>query len=123
MNFCRLTEEDIGEDSKVTLNFVKYQNVQNLTVSWKILSSTFCLFIVVVYLFVCLCCQVFVQDNQGGAETTVVQYLGLFGSPLDTTNMKEFKRVSIINSPIVAYPTFPSVACQPSLLVYSLPTF
>ena len=111
MNFCRLTEEDIGEDSKVTLNFVKYQNVQNLTVSWKILSSTFCLFIVVVYLFVCLCCQVFVQDNQGGAETTVVQYLGLFGSPLDTTNMKEFKRVSIINSPIVAYQTFPSVAC------------
>ena len=55
------------------------------------------LFVYCCCLFVCLCCQVFVQDNQGGAETTVIQYLGLFGSPLDTTNMKEFKRVSIIH--------------------------
>jgi thiol-disulfide isomerase/thioredoxin len=63
-----LTEEDIKEDSKIALSFVKYQNVQNLTV--------------------------FVQDNQGGKETTVLQYLGLFGTPLDTTNMNEFKRVA-----------------------------
>ena len=30
---ARLTEEDILEESKISLSFVKFQNVQNLTVS------------------------------------------------------------------------------------------
>ena len=38
--------------------------------------------------------QIFVKDNQGGEETTVISHIGLFGSPLDATNMSEFKRVS-----------------------------
>ena len=37
--------------------------------------------------------QLFIQDNQGGEETTVINHIGLFGTPLDSTNMKEFKRV------------------------------
>ena len=40
--------------------------------------------------------QLFIQDNQGGEETTVINHIGLFGTPLDSTNMKEFKRVSTI---------------------------
>lgn len=39
--------------------------------------------------------QLFIQDNQGGEETTVINHIGLFGTPHDSTNMKEFKRVSI----------------------------
>lgn len=38
--------------------------------------------------------QLFIKDNQGGSETTVVNHIGLFGSPLDTTNMSDFKRVA-----------------------------
>ena len=33
----RLTEDDVREDSKIPLTFVKFQNVQNLTVSVGIL--------------------------------------------------------------------------------------
>ena len=39
--------------------------------------------------------QLFIKDNQGGEETTVVNHLGMFGSPLDATNMREFKRVCV----------------------------
>ena len=37
--------------------------------------------------------QLFFQNNQGGEETTVVDYIGFIGSPVDTTNMEDFKRV------------------------------
>jgi len=40
--------------------------------------------------------QLFFQNNQGGADTTVLEYIGFIGSPLDSTNMEEFKRVSSI---------------------------
>lgn len=30
---CRLTEDDVGEESVIQLHYVKYQNVQNITVS------------------------------------------------------------------------------------------
>lgn len=63
-----LTPDDLSPDGIVALNYVKYQNVQNLTL--------------------------FIKDNQGGEETTVLEYLGLYGIPLDATNMKDFKRVA-----------------------------
>ncbi|KAM7446377.1 Thioredoxin-like protein 1 [Porites harrisoni] len=63
-----LTPEDIKEDVIVPLKFVKFQNVSSLTL--------------------------FFQNNQGGEETTVVDYIGFIGSPLDTTNMDDFKRVA-----------------------------
>ena len=40
--------------------------------------------------------KVFVKDNQGEEETTVIKYLGLCGSPLDTIRMEEYKRVSVV---------------------------
>ena len=43
--------------------------------------------------------QLFFQNNQGGEETTVVDYIGFIGSPLDTTNMDDFKRVRFHNLP------------------------
>jgi len=44
-------------------------------------------------LFVVCCLQLFVMDNQGGGETTTIQYLGFYGTPRDATNMADFKRV------------------------------
>lgn len=41
------------------------------------------------------CLQLFFQNNQGGADTTVLEYIGFIGSPLDSTNMEEFKRVRL----------------------------
>ena len=41
----------------------------------------------------CVWFQLFFQDNQGGEETTVMNYIGFIGSPLDTTDMEDFKRV------------------------------
>ena len=37
--------------------------------------------------------QLFVKDNQGDEETTVIDYLGLIGTPVNTTKMDDFKRV------------------------------
>ncbi|XP_067037332.1 thioredoxin-like protein 1 [Acropora muricata] len=63
-----LTPDDIKDDIIIPLKFVKFQNILNLTL--------------------------FFQNNQGGEETTVVNYIGFIGSPLDTTNMEDFKRVA-----------------------------
>ena len=38
--------------------------------------------------------QFFFKDNQAGEEVTQIDYLGIIGTPIGTTNMNEFKRVS-----------------------------
>jgi len=56
------------DGSPITLKFVKFQNVQNL--------------------------QFFVKDNQSGEEVTQIDFFGVVGMPIGTTNMNEFKRVA-----------------------------
>ncbi|XP_020273745.1 PITH domain-containing protein At3g04780 [Asparagus officinalis] len=51
----------------VTLKYVKFQNVRSLTI--------------------------FIEDNQGGDEITKVQKILLYGTTVDTTNMKDLKKV------------------------------
>lgn len=63
-----LGPDDIQEGSLIPLRFVKFQNVQNITI--------------------------FVKDNQSGDETTQIDYLAIYGSPINVTNMSEFKRVA-----------------------------
>lgn len=63
-----LTPEDIKGEKVIPLRFVKFQNVSNVVI--------------------------FVANNQGDEETTVLKYLKLIGVPLDATNMSDFKRVA-----------------------------
>jgi thioredoxin len=63
-----LKQEDIKPNTVTKLRFVKFQNVQNITL--------------------------FFRNNQSSSETTVVNYIKFIGSPLSVTNMNEFKRVS-----------------------------
>jgi len=56
------------DGSLITLKFVKFQNVQNL--------------------------QFFFKDNQAGEEITQIDHLAVIGTPISTTNMNDFKRVS-----------------------------
>jgi len=63
-----LTEENLTGEAFVELRFVKFQNVGNL--------------------------QIFVKDNLGGDETTEIESFVLYGVPVSTTNMQEFKRVA-----------------------------
>ena len=37
--------------------------------------------------------QMFVKDNQDGSEKTRIDYLGFIGTPVNATNMADFKRV------------------------------
>ena len=63
----RLTEEQL-EGQIIPLKFVKFQNVQNL--------------------------MFFFKDNQGGDEVTQIDHLSIIGTPIQSTNMDDFKRVS-----------------------------
>jgi len=63
-----LTADDIQEGSLIPLRFVKFQNVNAITI--------------------------FVKDNQGNTETTQIDYLTIYGSPINVTNMSDFKRVA-----------------------------
>uniref|UniRef100_L7M652 Putative thioredoxin-like protein n=1 Tax=Rhipicephalus pulchellus TaxID=72859 RepID=L7M652_RHIPC len=63
-----LNAKEVEEGAVTPLRFVKFQNVQNL--------------------------QIFVKDNQTGTETTRINHLVIFGSPINATNMGDFKRVA-----------------------------
>ncbi|CAH1108521.1 unnamed protein product [Psylliodes chrysocephalus] len=63
----QLTSEDV-EGNPVNLRYVKFQNVQNI--------------------------QFFIKDNLGGGEVTQIDHLAIIGSPINTTNMGDFKRVA-----------------------------
>ncbi len=39
------------------------------------------------------CVQLFIKSNQGDEETTKVNYLTFIGTPVQATNMNDFKRV------------------------------
>lgn len=68
VQLLELQEQDVKEGTVIPLRFVKFQNVHNL--------------------------QIFVKNNQGGKDTTRIDHLCLIGSPVNTTNMGEFKRVA-----------------------------
>lgn len=40
--------------------------------------------------------QLFVKDNQSCSEKTQIDYLGFIGTPVNATNMSDFKRVSVL---------------------------
>uniref|UniRef100_A0A8C4QSI9 Thioredoxin-like 1 n=1 Tax=Eptatretus burgeri TaxID=7764 RepID=A0A8C4QSI9_EPTBU len=63
-----LSPEDIQDDGVIQLRYVKYQNVNNVTV--------------------------FIKDNHGAEETTRVTYLTFVGTPVQATNMSDFKRIA-----------------------------
>lgn len=62
-----LTAKDL-EGELIPLKYVKLQNVMNLTV--------------------------FVKNNQNDSETTQISYIQIIGSPVQTTKMSDFKRVT-----------------------------
>lgn len=64
-----LTKEDVVEDAIIPLKFVKFQNVQSVTL--------------------------FIKDNLGGEDITQVDFLSFIGTTvISSTNMGEFKRVA-----------------------------
>ncbi|XP_023799782.1 thioredoxin-like protein 1 isoform X1 [Cyanistes caeruleus] len=64
----QLGPEDIREDGIIQLRYVKFQNVNSVTL--------------------------FVQSNHGDEETTIISYFTFIGTPVQATNMNDFKRVS-----------------------------
>ncbi|XP_006626650.1 thioredoxin-like protein 1 [Lepisosteus oculatus] len=62
-----LTEDDVKEEGIIPLRYVKFQNVNSVTL--------------------------FIKSNQGDEETTKVNYLTFIGTPVQATNMNDFKRV------------------------------
>lgn len=62
-----LTPQQLTGQDLISLKFVKFQKVTNLTI--------------------------FVADNQEGSDCTQIHRLTLIGIPINTTNMNEFKRV------------------------------
>lgn len=65
---CSLAEKELESGNPVNLRYVKFQNVQNI--------------------------QIFVKNNQSGGDVTQIDYIGFIGSPIITTKMNDFKRIS-----------------------------
>jgi len=63
-----LSDGQVTDGEIIGLRYVKFQNVQNV--------------------------QFFVSDNFTGADTTRISMLKIFGSPINATNMGEFKRIA-----------------------------
>ncbi|ESQ49602.1 hypothetical protein EUTSA_v10021632mg [Eutrema salsugineum] len=63
---AELTEENL-KGKPVVLKYVKFQNVRSLTI--------------------------FIEDNQSGSELTKVQKIALYGSTVETTDMKGLKKI------------------------------
>uniref|UniRef100_A0A0N4ZP02 Thioredoxin-like protein 1 n=1 Tax=Parastrongyloides trichosuri TaxID=131310 RepID=A0A0N4ZP02_PARTI len=63
-----LNPEKLVEGEVVNLRFVKFQNVQNI--------------------------QIFIEDNHGQTDVTVIQDLKLYGTPVTAVDMNNFKRVA-----------------------------
>ncbi|GAB1607129.1 thioredoxin-like protein 1 [Argonauta hians] len=61
-------ESQLEDCATIPLFYVKFQNVQNITV--------------------------FIKDNQTGCETTRLNYLCFIGTPVSATDMSDFKRVA-----------------------------
>ncbi|KAG9451914.1 hypothetical protein H6P81_004818 [Aristolochia fimbriata] len=61
-----LTPDDL-KGKPVTLKYVKFQNVRSLTI--------------------------FIEDNQSGSDLTKVQKIALYGTTVETTDMKGLKKV------------------------------
>jgi len=57
----------------------------------------------------------FIKDNQDGSDKTRIDYLGFIGTPVNATNMADFKRVSLIAVTVVdrrSMPVFVDVIFQ-----------
>jgi len=63
-----LGASDVRPDSLVPVKFVKFQNMNSITI--------------------------FVESNQGGADTTIIQRIRFIGQPKDASDMSQFKRVA-----------------------------
>lgn len=61
------TPKDFEDGNLINLRFVKFQNVQNITL--------------------------FVVDNLSGDEKTIIEHLTFIGAPVATTRMDDFKRI------------------------------
>ncbi|XP_065314421.1 thioredoxin-like protein 1 isoform X2 [Gordionus sp. m RMFG-2023] len=63
-----IAQKDLTEGNPLSLKYVKFQNVQNISL--------------------------FVQSNQNDEETTRINYISFIGLPVSHTNMADFKRVA-----------------------------
>lgn len=63
-----LTPEQVDEGEIIPLRYVKYQNVSSI--------------------------QIFVADNQIESDVTKISELKIYGTPLNATNMQDFKRIA-----------------------------
>ncbi|KAF5750483.1 PITH domain-containing protein [Tripterygium wilfordii] len=62
-----LSPENLKEGKPVVLKYVKFQNVRSLTI--------------------------FIEDNQSDSEVTKVQKIALYGTTVETTDMKGLKKI------------------------------
>nr|ACF85255.1 unknown [Zea mays] len=66
MDTLELSSDHLIENKPLPLKYVKFQNVRSLTV--------------------------FIEDNQSGSDVSKIQKVALYGTTVDTTNMKDLRK-------------------------------
>jgi len=93
----------LGRQPTNTFLSVKFSHLQNNAIVYAMLDCTGESCFVTVHTVVTLywwcvdkiAWQLFIKDNQDGSDKTHIDYLGFIGTPVNATNMADFKRVSV----------------------------
>ena len=85
MDFNRFEKKQLTDGSPVELRFVKFQSVQTLSVRTPIYYESYLNYI-----------QIFFANNQSDSDQTIIKSVTFYGTPIATTNMKDFKKVNLV---------------------------
>eukprot|EP00267_Zea_mays_P020321 XP_008643568.1 uncharacterized protein LOC100280535 isoform X1 [Zea mays] len=93
MDTLELSSDHLIENKPLPLKYVKFQNVRryiHFTIYIYAFVSCHCFYLTAFCYYFSL--TVFIEDNQSGSDVSKIQKVALYGTTVDTTNMKDLRK-------------------------------